>query len=655
MRLWLTVLGVALLQGCLEPGTRFEGGAREVFVGPSLRVMPSPALAFGPVAAAKTRTLVLRNVGDEALLLLKLALAPATTELALTAAGYDSAKGIAPQASIELEVTLTPASLGPKVLELTIDTNDRAYPSTKIQIIADAVTAEPCSLGVSPARLDFGDGQAGELPLMILNTSTSACELDALSFEPGSSPTYLLAAPFPRRTLRPGESVTAKVRFAPDLAPPASTIQTGTLRLSAPPSTTLVPLSANVSRGCLVAAPDDLSFGTVQQGCSSATRVVALYNVCPAPVTLVSFELSPPAGDPEFLAVLAPANNTILNPGAGPAILKLKYRPNNPGADTGALLIKVKQNGVPVDALVTLAGNGDAAGVNTDTWAQPLRPKADLLFVVDDSPSMLSKQASLITNFTALLRYLDRLDVDYQLALTTTDLGAVGGRILGDAKSPKLLTPDRADRQRELVLKLQSIGASGSSTEQILAAASTALSPALLATDNLGLVRPGAALAVLSVSDSDDESPLTVRDYAALLQRQGKQVSFSAVGPTLALPPAGCSYDGPGGAPRTTAVVAALAGARADICDGLWAAQLEALGKNAFGRQSTFYLTALPDLTGGNPLAVTLDGAALAPATASGAVVWKYDELSNALKFEPAFIPAGGSILKATYSVACLP
>ena len=58
---------------------------------------------------------------------------------------------------------------------------------------------------------------------------------------------------------------------------------------------------------------------------------------------------------------------------------------------------------------------------HTDVFQQNSRKVVDILMVVDNSCSMWEEQDKLATNFDAFIQYFDRVDVDYQIAVITTD------------------------------------------------------------------------------------------------------------------------------------------------------------------------------------------------------------------------------------------
>jgi hypothetical protein len=58
---------------------------------------------------------------------------------------------------------------------------------------------------------------------------------------------------------------------------------------------------------------------------------------------------------------------------------------------------------------------------NTDVFQQQPRNTVDVLLVVDNSCSMIEEQVKLATNFDAFIQYFNGVDVDYQIAVITTD------------------------------------------------------------------------------------------------------------------------------------------------------------------------------------------------------------------------------------------
>jgi hypothetical protein len=137
--------------------------------------------------------------------------------------------------------------------------------------------------------------------------------------------------------------------------------------------------------------------------------------------------------------------------------------------------------------------------------------KTDILFVIDDSGSMSEEQANLRANLADFIQELKASPIanDFQVGVTTTSVsaststtpvgehGALMGPVLSGASGTLV-----ADFDAQVAL----VGTGGSGKEQSFAAMRFALSSPLLDAGgaNEGLLRPGARLAVIFLSDEDD-------------------------------------------------------------------------------------------------------------------------------------------------------
>ncbi len=137
--------------------------------------------------------------------------------------------------------------------------------------------------------------------------------------------------------------------------------------------------------------------------------------------------------------------------------------------------------------------------------------KVDILFIVDNSGSMEQHQEYLANTSPELMARLLTLGVDFQMAVTTTDLSANGhgGRFVGE---PKILMPGQRDLDKILRQHLL-MGSQGSSQEEGLEAARRALSEPLISSENAGFLRDDAFLAVLVLSNENDYSADKTQNY----------------------------------------------------------------------------------------------------------------------------------------------
>ncbi|MGA9520260.1 MAG: choice-of-anchor D domain-containing protein, partial [Myxococcaceae bacterium] len=682
--------------------------------GPDIEVVPAPVLNFGKSAyfAASnppwsvTRRLTVMNRGtsppdgnpDGNLRLGQVVLKPlnATTAEGEITVGippsYQPAVGLEATVGnniVELVVTLTPKSVGRKEAELTIFSNDPDEPETKIQITSDAMALPPCNYSVSPARVSFGlvsPGTSRDVPVTFRNLGGApgeTCLISGVGLAPGTDPSYSMPdGDVPSKELGPGEAFQVLVRVFPQGTVPSAIVAlNGMLQYSASTPTNpsgTVPLETQVGRACLTIAPAHLDFGAVKPGCSSSTRTFAIYNICPQSLTLQSITLLDGAGlqpgSPEFhLAQVPalPANGLLLQAGTNPVNFQAKYKPLDLGQDSGVIGVGVLQDGMNVNYLVTLAGTGEPTGMNTDTFVQDEKPKADVLFTIDNSCSMTPYQLNLANNFASFISYAQTTNVDWQIGVTTTDMydevpstvpGVPGkpegakGRLVGDANNPQILTPTTPDVANKFSAKVN-VGIDGSGLEQGLEPSLRALTPPLSVSENAGFIRPDANLAVVLVTDARDQSGKPSTYYVnSFLNIKGfnraNMFTFNAIAGFNPFPAPTCAYDSGPDDGTLAAVVQQTHGILEEICTPDWATSLQGLGKSAFGFRTTFHLTSVPDTA--QPITVTVNGVNL-PQTTVGATQWSYDPVSNAIVFAPASAPGPGETTAVTYYVACLP
>ncbi len=583
------------------------------------------------------------------------------------AGSYDPSTGLEAMGArgiLEVPIRIAPQSIGWKEWVVFIYSDDPDEPEAMVTIRAQALVVPPCDYSVTPTALDFGmvaSGATRDLDVTVKNRGTHSSDVCLMSAPFVTGTGFSLVGAVSAQPLQPGTSRVMRVRFSPQgTAPPTPTPVTGTLtfsmsnpNLSAP----VVSLTATTGPSCLSIVPNRVDFGTIAKACNSATRTLQLYNTCAAPIELVGWSLRQAGTElvPVSTAGLAPG--TLIALASAPATFSLKYAPTDEGDDAAAFEVTVKQGSDVVDYVLPITGTGDAQGLNFDALLLGGNLKADILLVVDTSGSMLDKQTSLGAGFPSFVSYANSVGLDYQIGVTTADMGVEGGRLVG---TPKIITSSMPNVNTLYKARVQ-LGTSGSANEELLAPALAAVTAPLVTTDNAGFLRSGATLGIVAVSDADDQSPQTVSYYVSQLQnvKPPGQVSFSAIAPLAAVPPvAGCTYDGNGGAPRTLAAVAGLGGLAKEICTPNWDQGLLDLGPSVFGAvfgASSFPLGNIPDLTGGKVLTVKVNGVDVAPTTATGATVWTYDNIANRVIFSAGYAPAPGEAVTATYFVACIP
>lgn len=164
----------------------------------------------------------------------------------------------------------------------------------------------------------------------------------------------------------------------------------------------------------------------------------------------------------------------------------------------------------------------------------------DLLFVVDNSHSMAQEQEALGARYGELHQALVDMAVDFHVGVTTTDLASnevgSGGTLVrvDDLAWVGVSTVNPTD----VFGRMAAVGTSGSSIEKGRGAAYTALE--LLRTNpaNAGFRREDAALAVVMVTDEDDDTQdflITIDEFVAwLADTSPRGTVFAVVEPATA-------------------------------------------------------------------------------------------------------------------------
>jgi hypothetical protein len=269
----------------------------------------------------------------------------------------------------------------------------------------------------------------------------------------------------------------------------------------------------------------------------------------------------------------------------------------------------------------------------------------DILWVVDDTSSMAQEQSALGSALRGFAEALESAAVSWQVGVISTEAsGEDAGVLQGD---PWIMTSSTEDLPSALA-RAAAVGTAGSPPEAGLGAAVLALSEAMLAADNRGFRRPDAALHIVVVSDTDDDSTTLLGDdpagaFLSFLDEDaansGRDALFSAVvGPV----PAGCSGNSGSAlpAPIYAEVVEATGGTLASICESDLTAVASSIAESSQVWPSTFALQATP-LAGS--LRVAVDGVRVDDG-------WTEQSDPPAVVFDAP--PAPGAELGFSYEVA---
>ncbi|HEY3446360.1 MAG TPA: hypothetical protein VGK67_08335 [Myxococcales bacterium] len=340
-------------------------------------------------------------------------------------------------------------------------------------------------------------------------------------------------------------------------------------------------------------------------------------------------------------------------------------------------------------------------GFRQDVFAQDAAAKIDVLWVVDNSASMQPEQEELATSFTRFMELFSRGQVDYRIAVTTTDVFNDQGLFVGN---PDIVDPSLADPVSAFQKNVK-VGTGGKGHEQAFEAARLAVErekaaaavvlaerEACVAACPAGagdacrdgcanqhsprFMRPEAHLYIVFVSDEDEQSFGEIRYYQRYFEESlgtGNEgaVSVAVIVGDVPSPPC----DATAGT-RYVALADAMGGIVGSICDATFDKQLERIALDAAGLKRKFGLSKRPDTTTLEPTvkyrcdtpqaqmgrcaSVERDCQGKAPET-QGIVCtppqgepngWTYETSTNSLFFHGDAVPGLRSVLVVGYQAA---
>lgn len=148
---------------------------------------------------------------------------------------------------------------------------------------------------------------------------------------------------------------------------------------------------------------------------------------------------------------------------------------------------------------------------------ETFNPAVDILFVIDNSGSMGDHQANLSKNIDSFIQVIAQNKVlDYHIGVVTSDMDdpRQSGRLWG--RSVRFVTPTTPNMIGVLRSNLQP-GTSGSGVEALFDPIQAALTKPLVDTVNDGFYRENAHLALVFITDAEDQGALLPGDLWTFL------------------------------------------------------------------------------------------------------------------------------------------
>ncbi len=591
--------------------------------------------------------------------------------------------GYAPSDAFTLELTFAPDEAGDRGGVIELRTNDPVRPVLAIAADGRGTADPPCVLEM-PEEIDFGDVDVDQRVVRVIelrNAGESACTIWDVRLAPGGAPSFQITG-HDRVVLPAGENLELALAFWPRTALRLHEAEIS-LVISDPASPERsIPVRGSSQRACLTFVPEALSFGEVAPLCATSRREIRLVNECDEPVLVE--ELRRPAA-PFSVTELRDSPFELRPFESLP--LEIHLVPDAPGVVQSRLLARAHGGDTEVQA--DLTADAVEEPVLRDTFTQRSHHRVDLLWVIDNSASMQPYQGVLAQGLQSFLDYALEQGIDFQVGVTTTGLlpsdnpslcpggvaGAEDGRLFPvDGSSPRILTrltPDLADHWASNV----NVGICNGLEQGLEAARRALTAPVIDAEDdprheepadgNAGFLRRNTHLAVVFLTDEEDQSGFQVKEYfdvLASVKGASRPDLFSAHA-IAGDPVTGCTgrrgLARPGD--RYAGLVLRTGGVLESVCQDDWTEPLQRIGGAAFGLQVRFPLSNACSDRNGNGQITDTDGEVevrvadqpIPSRDGQGRTAWTYDRIENAIRFFWPHVPPRGELIVVTCTPAC--
>jgi hypothetical protein len=638
-------------------------GARELIIplsgqtsGPVADIDPL-TVDFGPctTAAPCREVIAVHSIGSREVVLTATTAAAGALELSVDV----TTATVAPGETLTLTLTAQPLAASNEIGFLNLTTNDVTQPDVSIPVTVDGIDRSSCSASLTLASTtDFaavGAYRSRTQTFIVQNSGSTPCLLRGARMTPDSDPEFRVDGPTRPVDIGPRRRAFVRVAFEP-----TETLgnRRGTLTFdvssSDDPFPTLAVQAEAIRATPLLIGPDDIEFVVPAAGCLPQTSSLRFSNPGPTPVEVTDvLGSNDPSLSPFALTGLPALPFTI--PAGSVVTADVEFDSNLINRFAGAFLVRTRLG--PLTGVQGFSVTGEVefiASVRRERFVQMGQPASDVLYVIDDSSTMLDDQVLLAAD---QLRYTNSarvLGVDAQWGVVSTDVGADDGELVPvDDSRPKVVTLDTEPSPTMVLGANIQLGDAGSENELALDAPRRALAGDRLVTvpaTNAGFRRRSAHLGLLFMSDEPVRSLLptsvlldTLRSVVGVRNRNQLTISGFTGGD------AGCMGGvGPYAPdPVLRQLIQATGGVEANGCSGI---APQSLIDGLYGVRSTFFLTGWP---APDTLNVFVNGSIAPQIRPDGIRIWRYDNARNAILFET--IPPPGAEIDVEFAPVCPP
>tara|TARA_A100001515_G_scaffold145001_1_gene151248 strand:+ start:105 stop:1664 length:1560 start_codon:yes stop_codon:yes gene_type:complete len=486
---------------------------------------------------------------------------------------------------------------------------------------------------VHPEHINFGHlksgHESGQDTFQIINTGDKELKIFSPELVSGNS-RFTLNASEELYVVEPGELLEFEVGYTP------ATYESNGAYIEIISDDEDEPVSVITLEGygdapVMTVDPDIFDYGDISIGCDNEERVT-IRNEGNLDLTVESViqMVSQPADIAMEYGSL-PEPPWVLIPGQEIDFL-VSYIPSDIGRDESSITIKGDDPLNPEQTVVQY-GDGDVEQWHTDQWQQDEIPVLDVLWVIDNSGSMMPFQTNLSTNIGSFMNAFSTTGADYRMSVITTDRSTFSTII-------DTTHPDPEAALSSLVL----LGTYGSGIEKGIQMAYNSLSDPNAAGPGGSFFRESAKLIVIFVSDEPDHSSPGWSSYLTFfdaVKPAGDFIPYGVIGDY----PAGCQYQHNGYFRTAQAgegywdLIDHYGGNWYSICASDWGVQLQDLAGEVTARR-------VFKLTEDDPIENTIEVYVNGQQTTD----WEYDEDQNAVIFEHGYEPSEGQTIDIEYA-----
>lgn len=220
----------------------------------------------------------------------------------------------------------------------------------------------------------------------------------------------------------------------------------------------------------------------------------------------------------------------------------------------------------------------------------PFDPSVDILFVIDNSGSMSEHQTNLATNIGL---FIDELStntfLDYRVGVVNSTIDTWGGHAPGELQgTPKVVDKTTPNLRNALATNL-TVGINGSGTEVFIETVQRALEPTMLTGKNQGFYRPNALLAIMFITDSDDQGKVTPQQLQTFLYglKGGDPSKIAVYGAIIPPGETRCDNWGEPTPVKLQDFMRIMSGVELNLCDTDFGQKLAAIGTDILSKVET--------------------------------------------------------------------